>query len=145
MKGPPGSHRSGNVRFVGSRLTTGNFNFHYSQVANISAGMLWPGGQALPMFSPSFSVLDKILVQELIADELINLFVFQRPVKNGTGLSRFLVAAPMVDFLKTASWLGEWLIAFRSSFHGLWFASERTHVNLFSRTGFYRERRADGK
>jgi hypothetical protein len=26
---------------------------------------------------------------------------------NGTGLSRFLVAAAMVDFLKPASWLGE--------------------------------------
>lgn len=49
----------------------------YAQVSNISSGMSWPGGQALPTFATPFPSLDTILVQDLTPDEQITFSALQ--------------------------------------------------------------------
>lgn len=49
----------------------------YPQVANLSSGMSWPAGQALPTFATPNAVLDTILVQDLSPDERITFSALQ--------------------------------------------------------------------
>lgn len=49
----------------------------YPQVSNISSGMSWPNGQALPTFATPYPSLDTILVQDLSADERITFSALQ--------------------------------------------------------------------
>ena len=49
----------------------------YPQVSNITSGMSWPLGQALPTFSTPAATLDTILVQDLSPDEEITFSALQ--------------------------------------------------------------------
>lgn len=49
----------------------------YPVVSNISSGVSWPQGQALPTFATPFSILDTILVQDLNPDEEITFSALQ--------------------------------------------------------------------
>ena len=49
----------------------------YPPVSNISSGISWPGGQALPTFATPDSPLDTILIQSLSADEQITFSALQ--------------------------------------------------------------------
>ena len=54
-----------------------NFYSPYPQVLNISTGISWPSGQALPTFATPASPLDTILVQDLSQDEEITFSALQ--------------------------------------------------------------------
>ena len=49
----------------------------YPQISNISSGISWPSGQALPTFATPALTLDTILVQDLTADEQITFAALQ--------------------------------------------------------------------
>lgn len=54
-----------------------NFYVPYPQVLNITTGMAWPVGQALPTFATPASPLDTILVQDLNPDEEVTFSALQ--------------------------------------------------------------------
>lgn len=54
-----------------------NRYFPYPQVSNITTGMAWPSGQALPTFATPTLPLDTILVQDLSPDEEITFSALQ--------------------------------------------------------------------
>lgn len=54
-----------------------NLYSSYPQVSNLSSGLSWPAGQALPTFATPFPVLDTIPVQDLTPDEQITFSALQ--------------------------------------------------------------------
>jgi len=60
-----------------SSIAGTNLYAPYPQVANITTGLSWPSGQALPTFATPASPLDTILVQDLSPDEEITFSALQ--------------------------------------------------------------------
>jgi len=60
-----------------SAIAGTNLYSPYPQVSNITTGLSWPSGQALPTFATPTSPLDTILVQDLSPDEEITFSALQ--------------------------------------------------------------------
>jgi hypothetical protein len=60
-----------------SAIAGTNFYSPYPQVSNITTGLSWPSGQALPTFATPAFPLDTILVQDLSPDEEITFSALQ--------------------------------------------------------------------
>jgi hypothetical protein len=62
---------------AGDAMQMKNRHLPYPEVKNISEGISWPAGQALPIFATPVESLDVIEVQALSADEQITFSALQ--------------------------------------------------------------------
>jgi len=83
----------------------------YTQVANISYGISWPSGQALPTFATPASPLDTILVQDLSPDEEVTFSALQGLI-NKTKPRIYLLDSGADE--GTYTWANTSLVAFYS-------------------------------